>query len=434
MKKYFVSETKAQGYVGQYTSDEILVLFQNGQIKNEFVFTESIGQTYSELIKRNDINWIPISEFVFEEKEPNINSSKDPLQTEEIKIQPLEDEAGTNKNQLVNFVIKLSSTVGGLIMAGAVLHSTSAKFSSGSIPFVLQLVMTGLLVGTNIGLYRHKDWARIVFLLLLPIGFVLVGASYPSLLWTKDVPFTIFGVFIYVPIVFFLTRIRVLRYFGKSNFTWLERGGPFMLLISVVSSILTFILFTGFRNNLNLDIILIILLLHYHFGLLAITIPVRIPSKENIHGSKNIPLVDKFAFILYVPMLFFAIYFRATRPDLDSIAGLEKVSGMHFEEKYDLKKFEIRGDLLEQHPFWIVESRDSIIIDKLKDSGFHITQYGQRGVTDLYNMVDSELGFEDRNKVLFFTNAPNDSYYDSKISYHYIIISENGRLSAHIFE
>ncbi|MEE8105996.1 MAG: hypothetical protein V3T86_10720 [Planctomycetota bacterium] len=84
------------------------------------------------------------------------------------------------------------------------------------------------------GLLRWKNWARFVFLIAAPWGAVAVGSVFAETLWRKDIPYTALLVFVYAPLVFAISRFRVLPTFGVNGHGWAARGGWVALACTVV--------------------------------------------------------------------------------------------------------------------------------------------------------------------------------------------------------
>lgn len=61
MKLYFVAKTQSSGFIGQLSIEEIVARLNANEITGSYVATESNGPSYSELVKRTDVLWEPVS-------------------------------------------------------------------------------------------------------------------------------------------------------------------------------------------------------------------------------------------------------------------------------------------------------------------------------------------------------------------------------------
>ena len=64
MTHYFVANTAQAGFVGQMTREQIFDQRTRGALHDSFVVTESIGPSYSDLMKAGGVGWITVAEFL----------------------------------------------------------------------------------------------------------------------------------------------------------------------------------------------------------------------------------------------------------------------------------------------------------------------------------------------------------------------------------
>lgn len=60
MKTYFVCKTPGSGFVGAYTVEQIQALLKTNEIKAEYVVTESIVPTFSQLMQMGGAQWMSV--------------------------------------------------------------------------------------------------------------------------------------------------------------------------------------------------------------------------------------------------------------------------------------------------------------------------------------------------------------------------------------
>jgi len=64
MKRYFVAKSPNGKFVGSFTFQEIVAQRRAGEIRDDYVVTESTGPTFAELSKQPDVQWEPVSTFI----------------------------------------------------------------------------------------------------------------------------------------------------------------------------------------------------------------------------------------------------------------------------------------------------------------------------------------------------------------------------------
>jgi hypothetical protein len=72
MKTYFVAKTANSGFLGLYQGEQILSMLNKGDLVNDYVFTESFGPSYSEILKLKNIVWKPLTHINIESAEAQI--------------------------------------------------------------------------------------------------------------------------------------------------------------------------------------------------------------------------------------------------------------------------------------------------------------------------------------------------------------------------
>lgn len=101
---------------------------------------------------------------------------------------------------------------------GIVMKALAVAAQSTSVRTVLVSGLLGVItVVTGVAILAGRNWGRIVFMISVPIQLIYIAAIFPEWLWTEDVPYSVLGGLIYVPLVFFLSRSRILLSLGVSD-------------------------------------------------------------------------------------------------------------------------------------------------------------------------------------------------------------------------
>ena len=61
---YLVAQTPNGTFVGQHSAGEIKALVKNGQIKPEYVVTESSGRSYNDVLRGSPARWISVTDLL----------------------------------------------------------------------------------------------------------------------------------------------------------------------------------------------------------------------------------------------------------------------------------------------------------------------------------------------------------------------------------
>ncbi|MCB1592425.1 MAG: hypothetical protein KDI90_08245 [Alphaproteobacteria bacterium] len=182
-----------------------------------------------------------------------------------------------------------------------------------SMPVVSMLIAL-VLGGTAFGLLRpgkHSNLARLSFFAVAPWGALALGSAFPHRLWQDDIPYTFFLFFIYAPLTFLISRPGALKAVGEQNHSWLRRGGA-LLLVCVIVMIVAYMSVTaskprgggsflsvgiGLNDYVKRKVICHVPLWHYIFGLIAVSIPTKLPAflKRGEAASEQDVVSDKAA-------------------------------------------------------------------------------------------------------------------------------------------
>ncbi len=94
---------------------------------------------------------------------------------------------------------------------------------------LLAFIIALLCLAAGTGLFLGKTYSRALFYVIIPCASIAMASVYPWKYWRDDVPSNMSMIFVYVPLVFLLSRMP---YFKKSETAkngWISNGGALLL-------------------------------------------------------------------------------------------------------------------------------------------------------------------------------------------------------------
>jgi hypothetical protein len=331
----------------------------------------------------------------------------------------------------------LLKTAGALIVLSTFpgILASSYHFHASYFPWWLRSVIGALLIVLGRLLYQKSEAARQLFLVIFPLSAIGVAAGYPRLLWYHDLPYAVFAIVVYAPLVWLLTRAKTISMFRPLPCNWINRGGftiacaflLTLLLLLVPETILTDVFGNDTEAHVVYSVSLEVLLLFYVAGMLAVGIPTRCIRTP----TSKVPALDYLAGIGTLVFLASIMAFRMYRPDLGTAQALSSTVHVPALGAARVLKYGVTG-FFEQETTYLLEHPSANVVDILKKAGYvpetpnpYIEPYW------IWTAAKSLQEFADSPSLIVLAGGKPPEWITGSDWYHFAVISSGGKYSMH---